>query len=156
MKTGSSGLPLPHSCWRVNCYRRAATGQHPDAGKGKRSMNSPSGVPDFGRRMCMRKLLLSGLNLTHFQVRVAEGSNQFSAWTRISPMRVDPKKANTAAVHTVCCVIFDHPDCRSRCPRCLRRGRDMTLLVFSWGVGDDMMRFPAPLRMALTRQSFSS
>ena len=104
----------------------------------------------------MRKLVLSGRYFTQLQVSVAEGSNQVSVWARISPMRVDPKKASTAAVHRVCCEDFDQPDCRSLCPRCLRRGKVMTLLVLEGGFGEDRIRFSAPLRTALTRESFSS
>ena len=118
--------------------------------------DSPSFDPVFGRRMWRRKLLFSCLYLTQAHVSVEDSSKQCSAGARISPMRVDPKKATVAAVQMVCCVVLHQPDFLSLCPRCRSRGRVMTLLVFLGGTGAAILRFSAPLRMASTMLSFTS
>ena len=120
------------------------------------SINSPSFVPVFGSLMWRRKLLSSFLNLTQFQVRVDELSNDCSFCDSSSPILVEPKKAIKAAVHKVCFVSWDQPEMFILWPRCLSMGIETTLLVLEGGEGEDMRRLAAPFRTESKMLSFNS
>ena len=119
------------------------------------STNSPSTVPILGILMWRRKLL-SGLNFTQAQVRVAVGSSLSSQGDSSSPIRMEPKKASRAAVHMFWMVSADQPEVRSLWPRWRRIGMVTTLLVLVGGLGEDMRRFPAPRRKESTMLSLIS
>jgi len=101
-------------------------------------------------------MLLSDLNFTQSQVRVAVLSKLSSSSERSSPILAEVKNATVQAVQTVWVVVLDHPDRLSLWPRCFRRCKVMALLVFVGGSGEDIRMLPAPFSAADMMSSLNS
>ena len=97
------------------------------------STYSPSFSPDFGCLIRIRNEL-PGVSCTSAQVKSDEGEKALSSDARISPRRVDPKNATTAAVQITCFDKGSQVELAILWPSESKRGKVMTRLVEDFAV----------------------